>query len=323
MDWSLLSCGRHGHVTYAPDEPELAEQMSGQLAAQEAWQCLRCAAFVPGPPQARGPAARAPVVARGVQIRSRLILRLFAVERAIRVVLFGTASIFLWHFRHSQQDLLRAFNRELPVLRSSFRQLGYNVDKSGLVGLLRHALSLSSHTLTLLAIGAGLYALIELVEAVGLWTARRWGEYFAMVATSLGLPLEIYDLSRGVTVTALVLLGINILLVVYLAVTKRLFGIRGGKRAYDARLREESVLEAAADAATNNSKAPTLSIDEQHGGRDVAEPGGATADGPPLDASPPGGVRADGGRGDGGRGDGGRAEPGEPADAADRRGAGR
>jgi uncharacterized membrane protein (DUF2068 family) len=214
MDWSLLSCGRHGHVTYAPDEPELADQMSGRVAGREAWQCLRCAAFVPGPAQAHGPADQAPVVARGVQIRSKLILRLFAVERAIRVILFGTASVVLWHFRHSQQDLLRAFNRELPVLRSLFHQLGYNVDKSGLVGLLRHALSLSSHTITLLAIGAGLYALIELVEAVGLWTARRWGEYFAMVATSLGLPLEIYDLSRKVTVTALILLGINILLVV-------------------------------------------------------------------------------------------------------------
>jgi uncharacterized membrane protein (DUF2068 family) len=311
MDWSLLSCGRHGHLTYAPDEPELAEQMSGQVAAREAWQCLRCAAFVPGPPQASGPAARAPVVARGVQIRSKLILRLFAVERAIRVVLFGTASIVLWHFRHSQHGLLRAFNRELPVLRSSFRQLGYNVDKSGLVGLLRHALSLSSHTLTLLAIGAGLYALVELVEAVGLWTARRWGEYFAMVATSLGLPLEIYDLSRGVTVTALVLLGINILLVVYLAVTRRLFGIRGGKRAYDARLREESVLEAAAEAAANNSRAPTLFLDEQHGSHDVPQAGGATADGPPLDAPPPDGARAE------------SAEPGEAAEAADPRGAGR
>jgi len=290
MDWSLLSCGRHGHVTYAPDEPELAEQMSGRVAGREAWQCLRCAAFVPGPPQGHGPAAQAPTVARGIQIRSKLILRLFAVERAIRAILFGSASIILWHFRHSQQDLLRAFNRELPVARSLFRQLGYNVDKSGLVGLLRHALSLSTHTVTLLALGAGLYALVELVEVVGLWTARRWGEYFAMVATSLGLPLEIYDLSRKVTVTALVLLGINILLVVYLAVTKRLFGIRGGRRAYDARLRQESVLEAAAEAAAKGSKAPTLPLEGQQRSNDAPEPGGATAVAePPENASRPAG----------------------------------
>jgi hypothetical protein len=70
-----------------------------------------------------------------------------------------------------------------------------------------------------------------------------------MIATSLGLPLEIYDLTRKVTATALVLFAINLALVLYLVITKRLFGIRGGKKAYDARLRSESVLEAARRAA--------------------------------------------------------------------------
>ena len=48
---------------------------------------------------------------------------------------------------------------------------------------------------------------------MGLWLARRWGEYFAMVATSLGLPVEIYDLSHKVTVTALIFLAVNLALV--------------------------------------------------------------------------------------------------------------
>ena len=30
--------------------------------------------------------------------------------------------------------------------------------------------------------------MIEMIEGIGLWLDRRWGEYFAMVATSLGLP---------------------------------------------------------------------------------------------------------------------------------------
>jgi hypothetical protein len=38
-------------------------------------------------------------------------------------------------------------------------------------------------------------------------------------------------------------LAINLLLVIYLVWTKRLFGVRGGKAAYDARLRSESVIE--------------------------------------------------------------------------------
>jgi uncharacterized membrane protein (DUF2068 family) len=263
VDWSTLACGRGGHQTFAPDEPELAAQMRAQLPAGPAWQCLRCGAYVPGPPALSGPAATAPVVPRGNQIRSKLILRLFAIERFLRAIAAGAAAVFLWEFRHSQVSIEQRFDRELPVIRGLFRQLGYNINNSKLVGLLHHALTLSSKTLTLLAIGLALYAIIEIVEAVGLWLARRWGEYFAMVATSLGLPLEIYDLAKKVTVTALVLFAINLALVLYLVITKRLFGVRGGKKAYDARLRSESVLEAAATAAAGQAA-------KQHGAAEKA-----------------------------------------------------
>jgi uncharacterized membrane protein (DUF2068 family) len=268
VDWSTLGCGRYGHTTYAPDEPELRAQLSASVAAGEAWRCLRCGAFVAGLPDASGPAAQAPVVLRGTEIRSRLILRLFAIERFVRVLIFSAISYLLWRFRGSQSSLERAFNRELPVLRGMFRELGFNIDRSGLVGLLRHALTLSSHTITLLAIGTTAYAAIEVVEGVGLWQGRRWGEYFAFVATSLGLPLEIYDLTRKVTWLALVLLAVNLALVLYLAITKRLFGIRGGRRAYDARLREQSVMQEAVAAAARAHGRPAPHRDLDGAGPD-------------------------------------------------------
>ena len=46
----------------------------------------------------------------------------------------------------------------------------------------------------------------------------------------------------------------NLALVLYLVMTKRLFGVRGGKQAYDARLRSESVLEAAVKAAQRQAQ---------------------------------------------------------------------
>jgi uncharacterized membrane protein (DUF2068 family) len=249
VDWSLFACGRRGHITFAPVEPELLARLHAQLADGDAWCCLRCGAFVPGPPDLSGPAANAPVVARGKEVRSKLILRLFAVERFLRAIIFAVAAYGLWRYRYSRTSVEQAFDRELPIIRNLFRQLGFNIDHSKLVGLLQHALTLSNGSLTLLAAGAAGYAVLEVVEATGLWLARRWGEYFAMIATSLGLPLEIYDLTRKVTVTALVLFAINLALVLYLVITKRLFGVRGGKAAYDARLRSESVLEAARRAA--------------------------------------------------------------------------
>ena len=50
MNWNLLTCALGGHVSYAPAEPEIRAQLHADTPAGETWQCLRCAAFVPGPP---------------------------------------------------------------------------------------------------------------------------------------------------------------------------------------------------------------------------------------------------------------------------------
>jgi uncharacterized membrane protein (DUF2068 family) len=295
MDWSLLGCGRSGHVTFAPDEPELQEQLRGDTAAGEAWRCLRCAAFVPGPPAARGPAQAAPRVRRGQQVRSALILRLFAIERFIRALAFLGLAYGLWRFRTARQSISATFNRELPALRTLFSQLGYQIDHSKLVGLVEHALTLSTRSITLLALGLAAYAAVEVVEGVGLWLTRRWGEYFAMVATSAGLPLEIYDLTRKVTATTLIFFAVNLALVLYLVLTKRLFGVRGGKHAYEARLRSESVIEAAEEAAVaayeaagEGGKAAAASEPASGAGRTAATPAAAAPSaGRPPAAGPP------------------------------------
>jgi len=249
VDWSLLDCGRAGHVTYAPEEPELREQLKAQTASGEAWRCLRCAAFVTGDPKSTGPAARAPTVRRGKEVRSALILRIFAVERFLRALVFGAAAFAVWRFEGAQETIEQAFSRELPIVRTLFRQLGYNVDHSKLVGFIQHALTLSPRTISFLLGLLAAYAVIELVEGIGLWLAKRWGEYFAMVVTALFLPYEIYDMTSKLTVTRVLLFAINLTLVLYLVSTKRLFGARGGKDAYEARLRSESVMGAALNAA--------------------------------------------------------------------------
>lgn len=53
--WELWTCGRRGHVTYAPDDDALAERLSGTTGLGEVWRCLRCGDFTVGPPHRRGP----------------------------------------------------------------------------------------------------------------------------------------------------------------------------------------------------------------------------------------------------------------------------
>jgi uncharacterized membrane protein (DUF2068 family) len=259
VDWSLIDCGRKGHATYAPSEAGVRQQLRAQAESGEAWRCLRCGAYVTGEPLMSGPAADAPVVLRGKEVRSALILRVFAVERFLRALAVAAISFVVWRFEYARETIEQAFDRERPELRNLFHQLGYNIDNSKLVGLFNRALTLSPATIKLLAIGLACYAAIEVVEGVGLWVGKRWGEYFAMVATSVGLPLEIYDLVNKVSTVGLILFAINLFLVLYLVITKRLFGVRGGKKAYDARLRSESIMDGAiAAAAAGGPAEPAL-----------------------------------------------------------------
>ena len=248
MEWSLFGCARRGHVTYAPDEPELRDRLMTPIAGGTAWRCLRCGTFVTHglhrTEHRTGPAAAAPLPRRGKELRDELILRVFAVERFIRFVVFAAAAYGVWRFKYDRGHIQQAFNHDLPAIRELYTDLGFNFDHSKLIGLIQHSFTLTGRTLTYLAVGLVIYSLIELAEGAGLWLGQRWGEYFAMVATSIFLPYEVYDLTVKVTWLRVGALVINLLLVVYLVWSKRLFGVRGGKQAYEARLRTESFIEA-------------------------------------------------------------------------------
>ena len=264
MDWNLVGCARRGHVTYAPDEPALRDRLMAPTAAGTAWRCLRCGAFVTGGPHGGGPAAAAPPIRRGKELRSELILRVFAVERFLRFLILGAAAYGAWRFTSGRAGIQRAYDHALPAIRALYGDLGVNVSHSKLPPLIHHAFTLSPRWLTLLAAGLAVYALVELAEAAGLWLGQRWGEYLAAAATSIFVPYEIYDLTGKVTWLRVAALVINLLLVIYLVWAKRLFGARGGKTAYLARLRSESVIEMEQAALTAASPAPATEPAEAH-----------------------------------------------------------
>lgn len=252
--WELRACARHGHLTYRPDEPELAARLSTTTAVGPAWRCLRCGDFVAGPPSAAGPADHAPLVIRGKALRQAVIIRLLAVERLFRFVLLGVGVGAVLRFRDAQLSIQATVDRDLPLLSA----MGIRVEQLALVRDLQRALTESPGRLTLVAALLAGYALLELAEAVGLWTMQRWGEYLAVVATSVFLPWEIRELARGLTAFHIGLFVVNVAAVVYLLTSKRLFGLRGGRSAYDTERRGEQLLEVelgAARAATTDPAA--------------------------------------------------------------------
>ena len=244
--WELVTCGFAGHVTYAPDEEALAERLSGTTGQGEVWRCLRCGEFTVGEPHGRGRAEDAPMIMRGKALRQAIIIRALAVERMFRAVVIALAAYAVWKFRGARGAIQATLDRDLPI----FRAAGFKVDQMTVVHELGKALATKPSTLALLTAMLAGYALLEVVEGVGLWLLKRWGEYFAVIATSVFLPLEIHDLTKGITMTRVVTFTINMAAVVYLLISKRLFGLRGGRKAYDQERRGEQLLDVERAATT-------------------------------------------------------------------------
>lgn len=70
--------------------------------------------------------------------------------------------------------------------------------------------------LWLLALSALLYALARLIEAFGLWRRRLWAEWFGALSGSIYIPIELYEVTRGLSWPKLTVLVINLAIVGYL-----------------------------------------------------------------------------------------------------------
>jgi uncharacterized membrane protein (DUF2068 family) len=243
MDWNLRTCSRKGHVTYAPDEPQFRSRLAAQTPLGDGWRCLRCGTYVLGDPHGSGPADDAPVLLRGKQLRSAFILRALAIERWVRGLILILLAIAVFRLKSTQVSVQELFQKDLSSLRPFFNQIHFNVSDSATVHSIQKVLDAKSSTLNLIAFGILLYGLLQVAEGIGLWSLKRWGEYVAVVGTTLFIPLEIYEIVEKISWLKIVVLAINIAAVLYLLLSKRLFGLRGGHAAYEAALHEASLLE--------------------------------------------------------------------------------
>ena len=69
---------------------------------------------------------------------------------------------------------------------------------------------------TVLAI-AFVYSGLRFIEAYGLWRARVWAEWLAIVSGAVYLPFELYHLIRKPTAVHWIILLVNIAVVLYIA----------------------------------------------------------------------------------------------------------
>jgi len=94
---------------------------------------------------------------------------------------------------------------------------------------LHSVLQLTPSNIELIATIAVFYGALELTESAGLILRRRWAEYLVVIATGVGIPLEVSELARHFTVVKVVVTAVNIAVVVYLVWRKHLFQLDAGE----------------------------------------------------------------------------------------------
>jgi uncharacterized membrane protein (DUF2068 family) len=231
-------CSRRGHVTPAanvarlrPEDVELGVDLAdGRRLAR----CLRCDVWVEfEPPQqpereTLPPLDRLAVPRRGRPLREAIILRLIAIDRGVHSVIFGLLAAVLFALELNLGSLRQEAQRIIADVTS---QTGQGAGQGFIVRELHKFLHVGKGTVTVLAITALAYCVVEGVEAVGLWRERRWAEYLTAVATAGFLPFEINELIKRVTALRVGALVVNVAILVWLVWRKRLFGVRGGPKA--------------------------------------------------------------------------------------------
>ena len=140
--------------------------------------------------------------------RSRRVLRLIALERAGRGLLLFAAGVYLLF--HLNSDFGRLGERVIRAIELDPRRPFFH----RIVVYLHHLHASELRVAAIVAIG---YGVLELVEGTGLWLDQLWAEYLTVIATSLLLPFELYELVHRPSVWKAAGIVVNLAIVAYLA----------------------------------------------------------------------------------------------------------
>src|ERR1051326_5072974 len=139
-------------------------------------------------------------------------LRGVAMFEAGKGLIALAVGIWLISLRH--KDLERVAEH---LLRFLHKVLHLSPDGHLARSIMRGASHVNHHNLHVVTLLAFIYVGIRFAEAAGLWLEKEWAEWFALISGALYMPYEIYELARNATLVKWGILGINALIVWYLA----------------------------------------------------------------------------------------------------------
>ncbi|MBV9093941.1 MAG: DUF2127 domain-containing protein, partial [Streptosporangiaceae bacterium] len=185
LRYELIGCGLHGHELLGTDAAALRPE-DGLFARDSGglrwYRCLRCDSWValsrPAQPTVQYPPTREEInlPLRGRPLRDRYVLRLIAIDRLIHFLVLSALAAAVFLFASNKAALNADYTRILNDLQGG---LGGPVNNTnhGILHDLSKLFAVSITNLYLAGTAIAAYALLEGVEAVGLWQGRRWAEY--------------------------------------------------------------------------------------------------------------------------------------------------
>lgn len=236
LRYELIGCGLHGHELLGTDAAALRDEdavFARESGGLRWYRCLRCDSWLPlrrpMAPTVAHPPRREDVALplRGRPLRDRYVLRLIALDRVLHFLVLSIIAVAVFLFATHEAVLNADFTRILEGLQGGLGGPVHNTD-NGVLRELQHLFTIRTTNLYLVGAGATAYAVLEGVEAVGLWLGRRWAEYLTFLATVVFVPYEVWELTKSVSALKMLTLLINLAIVIYLLLAKRLFGLRGG-----------------------------------------------------------------------------------------------
>jgi uncharacterized membrane protein (DUF2068 family) len=238
----LLVCAWRGHVvpgaTVHPLDGRHAVLARETVDGRRLVQCLRCGDWIVAEPPAAGagvPLDRVEDVARprrGRALREAIVVRVIAVDRAVHTIAFTAVAAAALALRWNLDAIHGWASGMLDALQSARHGNGGASTHGIIAALLSRLGHVQPHSLTVLALFATIYAVVSGFEAVGLWRERRWAEYLTVLATAGFLPLEIDELVKRITFVRVGAMVVNLAILVYLVLSKHLFGARGPRDVY-------------------------------------------------------------------------------------------
>lgn len=132
------------------------------------------------------------------------IVSLFEAAKGLLVLLAGCGILAFIHedLHQVAKDLVRHFHLN-PA--SHYPHIFLKASKQWNDGLL-----------LLLAGSALFYAMVRFAEAIGLWFRQPWAAWFGLLSGGAYVPIELFELTQGVTWPKVILLAVNTGIVAYL-----------------------------------------------------------------------------------------------------------